>query len=163
MSTLYVDNLEPNLGSRVLAAGHVVQVVQGTTATQVQVSATSETDTGLTATITPSSTTSKILVMVDQSIWINDTSDGNAGGNLHLYRDSTKIITSVSQSDMRITAERTVGELRLGWHLNYNILDAPNSTSAIVYKTTLANFNAVYIDAQHSSSPSRIILMEIAQ
>jgi len=26
MSTLYVDNLQPNLGSRVMAAGHVVQV-----------------------------------------------------------------------------------------------------------------------------------------
>ena len=30
MSTLYVDNLQPNLGTGVHAAGHVVQVVQGT-------------------------------------------------------------------------------------------------------------------------------------
>ena len=40
MSTLYVDNLEPNLGSRVLAAGHVVQVVQATHTTQTELTTT---------------------------------------------------------------------------------------------------------------------------
>ena len=65
MSTLYVDNLQPNLGSRVMAAGHVVQVVSAETNSQVQNTTTSYIDTGLTATITPTSASSKIAILLN--------------------------------------------------------------------------------------------------
>jgi len=45
-----------------LMPGHILQVVNGTTSTQVSTTSTTYADTGLTATITPSSTSSKILV-----------------------------------------------------------------------------------------------------
>ena len=55
--------------------GKVLQVVQGNTATQVAHS-TSYADTGLTASITPSSTSNKILIMVDKHLFTG----GNSGG-----------------------------------------------------------------------------------
>ena len=67
MSTLYVDNLQPNLGSRVMAAGHVVQVVQATSTTNLTVSSggggTTWNDSGATVTITPTVASSKVLVL----------------------------------------------------------------------------------------------------
>ena len=70
MSTLYVDTITEKtsgngvqIADLVPAAGSVVQVVQGTVAAQAILSSTSFVDTGVTATITPSSTASKILVI----------------------------------------------------------------------------------------------------
>ena len=48
-------------------AGNVIQVVQGRTKALVTTTSTSFIDTGLTATITPSSTSSKILVVCNQN------------------------------------------------------------------------------------------------
>ena len=63
MSTLYVDNLQPNLGSRVMAAGHVVQVVQAASTTYLETTTSgSWLNVGAVATIVPTSTTSKILL-----------------------------------------------------------------------------------------------------
>ena len=63
MSTLYVDNLQPNLGSRVMAAGHVVQVVEGSSGTFHTFNGVSGW-LDLTASITPTSASSLILVKV---------------------------------------------------------------------------------------------------
>jgi len=56
-------------------AGNVLQVVYGTTATSVTHSTSTYIDTGLSASITPSSTSSKILVIVDQNGCGKYTSD----------------------------------------------------------------------------------------
>ena len=62
MSTIYVDNLaEKTSGAGVKIAGHVIQVVEGSTSTPDSTSSTSVVDSGLTATITPKFSTSKIL------------------------------------------------------------------------------------------------------
>ena len=49
-----------------LPSGSILQIVHGTTSTQVEVLSNTVTDTGLTATITPTSASSKILILVDQ-------------------------------------------------------------------------------------------------
>ena len=46
----------------------IKQIVTGTTTTQVDLSSATLTDTGLTATIVPTSASSKILVLVSQSV-----------------------------------------------------------------------------------------------
>lgn len=64
MSTLYVDNLQPNLGSRVTAAGHVVGVWQDKTDTPLYFNHGSLTysDFGLSIQVTPVSSSSKFLM-----------------------------------------------------------------------------------------------------
>ena len=51
-----------------LTTGKVLQVVQGVTTTNTQITSTSFADTSLTANITPSSTSSKILILGSQNV-----------------------------------------------------------------------------------------------
>ena len=73
-----------------VGAGNVLQVVNGTYSLFVSSATTTRVDTGLTATITPSSTSSKILVLVSQTIFKNPSS--TAGARVWLMRDSTDIL-----------------------------------------------------------------------
>ena len=58
-----------------ITTGRVLQVVQGNTATQVAHS-TSYADTGLTASITPSSSSNKVLIMIQQHCFTGGDSGG---------------------------------------------------------------------------------------
>jgi len=157
MSTLYVDNLEPNLGSRVMAAGHVVQVVQGTTSTRVTQNTTSHVDTGLTASITPTSTSSKILVVVSQH-GLDKRTDNSymelqllANGGL-IYQPNGQFLYNNSTS-----AQHTGSAV-------FSYLHSPSTTSAVTYKTVFRSPNAKnQVSVQWSNSESTIILQEIAQ
>ena len=65
MSKIFVDDIvEKTSGNGVQIPGHVVQIVQGEYSTQILSSSSTYTATGVAATITPSSTSSKILVCV---------------------------------------------------------------------------------------------------
>ena len=67
MSTLKVDSVvEKTSGHGVHIPGHVMQVVQGTTSTNVTNNSTTYIDSGLSVNITPLSSSSKILVMAKQ-------------------------------------------------------------------------------------------------
>jgi len=69
--------------------GSVLQVVYGSTSTQVANTTTTYTDTGLTATITPTSATSKILVIVTQSCY--KTPSPTSAVNIKLFRGATDL------------------------------------------------------------------------
>lgn len=152
------------------SAGNVLQVVQGTYSTQVTNATSSYVDTGLTATITPKFSTSKILVMVNQASAYTATGIAQ-GGAIRLVRDSTTISFSASDGTgpyqiyyNSVTAGTNGGYLREC--LNY--LDSPATTSAVVYKTqgraytTSISGIAYYQYAGTTTGTSTIILMEIA-
>ena len=72
--------------------GKVGQVIQASTTTATNVASTSFADTGLSASITPTSTSSKVLVIVNQNTRTNiDTVAGNC--KLELRRGSTSVVT----------------------------------------------------------------------
>jgi hypothetical protein len=137
------------------AGGKVLQVVNTTYATAVSSASSSYSDTGLTATITPTSATSKILVFVSQNGVGKDT--GNTGVNLRLLRDATTIVQlEIRAGHTGSTATNFVG----GSSTTY--LDSPATTSATTYKTQLASNsggNAAYV--QGDNQRSTITLMEI--
>jgi len=137
-------------------AGKILQVVSATTTTQVSSSSTSYADTTLSATITPSSASNKILVIVHQST-LKGTGNNSNSVNLKLLRDSTTVWTLGSQHDTNSSLQYN-GVTSMAW------LDSPNTTSAITYKTQFANFVAasiVYVQINSGSSPSSITLMEV--
>ena len=74
MSTLSVDTIQgKTTGSKVDIAGHVVQVIYAETDTRQSSTATSYTDlTGMTATITPFSSSNKVLVQVCLNMGMED-------------------------------------------------------------------------------------------
>ena len=148
-------------GATSFTAGKVGQVVQASTSTAVNVASTSVADTGLTVNITPTATTSKVLVQVNQNILTDiDTNLGNA--KIQLRRDSTSVIT-FGANVARIEAG-SVSAVKFGNLTTFSYLDSPSTTSQITYKTqgaissTSNNGTARF---QNSSVPSIITVMEI--
>jgi len=92
MSTLYVDNLQPNLGSGVSIPGHVVQTVYSTNTSQLSTTSTSETSTGLSVTITPHSSSSNIKLTAYLSAL---RKSGDNTMSFFWYRNGSKVETPV--------------------------------------------------------------------
>jgi hypothetical protein len=171
MSTLYVDNLQPNLGSRVMAAGHVVQVVQATSTTNLTVSSggggTTWNDAGAIVTITPTVASSKVLVLNSGAGIFSATVAGSCG---------CRILRNINGAGWNVVSQRARqgysaalgGYLPINW--DYNYLDSPNTTSSVQYKIQInmeENGNIRYNSDDGSYSPttseSSLIVMEIAQ
>jgi len=134
----------------------VLQVVNATRSVEVESASTTFIDTGLTATITPSSTTSKILVLVNQNgMYKSNQATGN-GVQLKLLRGASNILTlSVLDAFTNTTIQNNVAT-------GTNYLDSPATTSAVTYKTQFANYsNQGTVAVQVASATSTITLMEI--
>ena len=148
-------------GATSFAPGKVGQVIQATTSSAVNVASTSVADTGLTVNITPTATTSKILVQVNQNI-VTDIDTTNANSKIKLLRDSTTAI-DFTANIARIEAGGS-SAVKFGNLTTFSHLDSPSTTSQITYKTqgaissTSNNGTARF---QNSSVPSIITVMEI--
>jgi hypothetical protein len=135
--------------------GKVLQVVSATYSTETQNNTSTYADTGLTASITPTSATSTILVTVHQTgIKKNDSTSVK----IRLMRGATQLIVLENEAAFLNTAstQSTVG----GTGCTY--LDSPATTSATTYKTQfLSTGNISYARVQQDGSSSTITLMEI--
>ena len=81
-----------------IPTGKVLQVIHGSTVTQATETSGSQTDTGLTASITPSATSSKIFISLTQTFGKNAS---NTQIDAYLYRDSTTIVSEWLNDDIR--------------------------------------------------------------
>jgi hypothetical protein len=137
--------------------GKVLQVINATTSTNVSSSTNTFIDTGLTATITPSSASSKILVLVHQNGLMKQTSASVCMG-LQLLRGASVI----AAFENLIGYTNSVMEL-YGLSYSASYLDNPATTSATTYKTQFksTNNNANVNVQINSSAMSLITLLEI--
>ena len=140
-----------------LGLGKIGQVVQGTTTTEVSNTTTSYVDTSLTASITPTSTSSKILVTVHQNGARSQSDQNNNAIYLKLLRGSTDI------SQIFVYALYTGSGIDLyGTTISTSFLDTPSTTSATTYKTQFKNFvSSGHVRLQDTSAMSTITLMEV--
>jgi hypothetical protein len=138
------------------SAGSVLQVVNATFATETTTASSSFSDTGLTASITPKFSTSKILVIVDVSGSGKDS--GNTRLRLKLLRGATDLFLFSSNGGFNgVTQSQEVGTC------STNYLDSPATTSSTTYKVQFANLSAVgSVIINWGSVTSTITLMEIA-
>jgi hypothetical protein len=135
--------------------GNILQVVQATTTTMVSNTTTTFADTTLTATITPKSTSSKVLVTVNQHCFKGSSNSENAVV-LRLFRDATQIQEAESLL-------RTASTVEINSYQMLQVLDSPATTSAVTYKTTFKNNVAAnQVQVQNNDNPSTITLMEIS-
>ena len=134
-------------------AFRILQVVDAATSSVTSSTSATYADSGLTATITPQSATSKILILVAQSGF-----NGTAGQGLgvRVMRGGTVLQTQI---DGVYGSTSTV----LGTITIFG-LDSPATTSATTYKTqfarTAGSAGAVYV--QPNSNQSTIILCEVS-
>jgi hypothetical protein len=141
-----------------LPTGSVLQVVNAVYSTITTSSSQTFIDTGLTATITPTSATSKILVLISHPT--NSKNTGSAANDLglQLVRNSTSI------SIFGISLGYNNSNTPAYFSASHTHLDSPATTSATTYKTQFKNhdFNGASATVQADSTPSTITLMEIA-
>lgn len=147
------------------AAGKVLQVIMATTTTTATTTSTTWADTNLSASITPSSATSKVLILTNQSIK-QSASTNNAYGGFRLLRGATQIFGSVQASAPTGSLHQATGATAIEFEGQWNFvyLDSPATTSATTYKTqqaeeTTASNNTVI--SQQANQPSSMILIEI--
>ena len=171
MTTLYVDNIAPNLQSKIsapnltLPTGSVVQVVNTTNTTHnLSIDTSTFTDTGIQVQITPSATSSKVLLLVNV-------------GDIYKSNNNTTLAIRVTASD----GSTTYGVTSLsGFTDNTNtnavggasasFLYTPSTTSQITYKLQFASPNGAggtkMINARWNSSyplvSTTMTAMEIA-
>jgi hypothetical protein len=174
MSTLYVDTItEKTSGNGVQIPGHVVQVQSAILTSKASTTSQYSTyvDTGLSISITPKFSTSKILVT--SSLMISNDSTFTF---FRLLRDTTALgLGDAAGSRHQCTFMYYVAS---GDNTNVNnahtFLDSPATTSLITYKWTWCNstssfqsvLNAHVRDADAAYEPrgsSTITVMEIAQ
>ena len=134
-------------------AFRILQVVSGSTSTVASSTSTTYVDSGITATITPQSTSSQILVAVAEHLYC---STANTEANVRLVRGSTAIqsFTSILLN----TAGSITGTFTT------LALDSPATTSATTYKTQFARQagTGIVYGAGTNGWTSTIILMEVS-
>jgi len=137
--------------------GKVLQVVQGQYDTTVTNNTNVYADTGLTATITPSSATSKILVIVAQNGVSKRSGNAASGVVIQLLRGATVLdIFSGYTGFNNTTNTNSIGSSGITW------LDSPATTSATTYKTQFRNdINVAGAQVQESGESSTLTLLEI--
>ena len=158
--TLVADSAE-STGLKWAAAaggGKVLQVVTAAYGTAVINSTSTLADSGLTATITPATTGSKILVMVTHGDCQKGSGNTQTAMDMQLFRGATSIY-SPSISDQYNGIDQAVV-----YTLTFSYLDSPATTSATTYKTRFKNYtNAASVRTNFNSTAgtSQIILIEI--
>ena len=109
----------------------MLQVVSASATTQVNIATTTYTDSGITATITPSSASSTILIIVSAGLELYRAAV-NPYAVARLLRDSTEI--QVYNPILELRAGLSNGESRMMYYPSLTYVDSPATTSARTYK-----------------------------
>ena len=147
------------------AGGKILQVVYGSTTTPTSVVSTSFTDSTLSASITPSSATSKVLVFTNLATAMS-RSNTEIGFAQQLVRASTNVLTPDGSNKKGSGLVAVAGAALVIMHNRTSLmyLDEPNTTSATTYKIQIACSSTAdggNVEAQTNSATSNIILMEV--
>ena len=172
MSQLKVNSIIPVSGVPTGGGGGIIQIVQtyktDGTSQSGNSSSTYYDISGMSVTITPTSSSSKILVN-----WVAQINSNNTGRNnsIRLLRDSTAIGNSTAGSSQNAqTDHRTISDTNCH-PFTMLFLDSPNTTSAVTYKLQWAiegsggNATTYYLNRDQYASQgavSHITAMEVS-
>tara|TARA_R100000458_G_C8187521_1_gene182365 strand:- start:220 stop:810 length:591 start_codon:yes stop_codon:yes gene_type:complete len=140
----------------------IIQVVENTYSTAVEITSTTWTDSGLTVNITPTTNTNKILVIVSQAMSTHRNTNSAQGG-IKLLRDSTLIAGGTHSHSIGIRTDGVSGV----WsrqYINLMKLDDPQTTSQLTYKIQGRDGtgnDGPEIKFQDDSMISTIVVMEV--
>lgn len=161
-------------GHTLYAPGHIIQVVQGVLTSPVTfTTANSWTSVGISASITPKFSTSKILISVHIGIGANAAGD-NYDSAFGLFRSGTQI--ALPDANSQLSSFLPFGVRGFSQYemttVSNSYLDSPAMTSSITYdvRAFSTNGNAKYINRTGSDAAgnndnrmiSTITLMEVA-
>ena len=159
MSGIISDNVGRSSGLVKAAGGggKVLQVVEGELTTEASSSATTYQAGGLTVDITPSATSSKVLVFTSFS---GSASVNTEETSYTIYRDSTNLAAEGAGSE---TVLVTIGNpSNIIAPINMQALDSPSSTSALTYEVyykSTGGDSVAYVNKD--ATLAKITVMEI--
>jgi hypothetical protein len=153
-----------------LPTGSVLQVVQTAKTDTFSTSSSYTSVTGLSASITPSSSSSKVLIMVS----LGCVSADNSSFKMGMYRGATPIyVGDTAGSRTSVSAQGQTSATFAAEFGAWSFLDSPATTSATTYQVYLGSNGSVTVylnrttrdtntSTEDARSASSIILMEIA-
>jgi hypothetical protein len=134
-------------------AGNVLQVVQGSSSSTTSTTSTTAVTTNISASITPSAASSKVLVTFHflQDV---ETADGRVA--LQIYRNGVDVSGDIAYLHVRSQAPLVT--------MSASYLDSPNSTSSVTYELYFRRTPTVSATIQMRGDliSHKITLMEIA-
>jgi hypothetical protein len=143
-------------------SGRVLQIISFTTSTQVE-HTTSWGATGLTASITPSSITSKIIVLVNQPV----LSEDDCTGGIRILKDAGEVLYNPGQ--YCFSSNTNSGNTWTSQIASLQYIDSPETTSSITYYTEgISNVSGSFVSNAGQSgraaqtATSQIYLIELS-
>ena len=140
MSELRTNRIIPRDGLASGSNGGIVQIKYAIKNSTQSITSQGYSDTptdvsGLSVTITPTRSDSKILVQVNIGC---HGSTGNAASVFRIYRGSTNITVSAANTDNRhgATTFYNNNQTGIGIPASFSVLDSPATTNATTYKVT---------------------------
>jgi hypothetical protein len=144
------------LPSTVIGTGAVLQVISNTSTASIATTGTSYVASSLNATITPTSSTSKILILV--TFWQSSSASGVTNATT-IYRNSTDLATGASLGMQSHYLTNSAGETNGVIHY----IDSPSTTSSTTYTLYFKRADSAgTVTIGTGTRLSSITLMEIA-
>ena len=172
MSELRTNRIVPRDGLPAGSSGGIIQVKMGTFTGKFNTTSSTMVDSGLSVTITPTRSDSKILVQVSLGSLSNNERYKRAFMNI--VRDSTNVITGDAATGDEVTAavcSRSADDNHIQIPLSFMVLDSPATTSATTYKVQLSrgsDSGTVHLnsspdgDSNNGNTASTIVVMEVS-
>jgi hypothetical protein len=141
--------------------GKILQVIQGTLSSEASTSSSTFADCGLSASITPASSSNKILVLVNLNAV--QRRDNLTRLEAKLLRGSTDIVLFGGRAGYQQKYGYGSNDHHTGvGSASCNHLDSPSTTSATTYKVQFkSQGNNASVRVSSDNEPSQIILMEV--
>jgi hypothetical protein len=159
----FLDVTNRGITTGSMPAGSIIQVAQGTqnsTVSFTSVTTGTEYDPSLSVSITPTKSTSKIMILINLQVWMQSSSS-TWYGHSRIYRSGTKVYEG---GNAQIVGGNAVVEYGGQWTMLY--IDSPATTSSTTYAVKWVHdgngtMNNLYF--HRNNNPDSIIAMEIAQ
>ena len=132
-------------------AGTIIQVVQASATAGVETSSQTYVSAGLSKAITPSATSSKVLISVNQT---QDLPAAGRAARYALYKNGSIHLDNFCYCH--------ADDSRIITNLNHLYLDSPSTTSAVTYELYFKTFGAGVHKARYNNMVSTMILMEVS-
>jgi len=144
-----------------LPTGSVLQVVSSTITTEYNGTTGAETYFGIAFSITPTSATSKIMVIFDVAMGLNGTTSNHAV-YMRLRRAASTSGTFLYVQRFGRYDGGSSGNREMFSTLLLHYLDSPNTTSTVTYGITIQNLDGAPGYSINNNGHSTLTLMEIA-
>jgi hypothetical protein len=142
--------------------GKILQAVTATYDTATTMSSTSYASTGLSCSITPAATSSKILILYSGMVrvWANSSASGR-WVTTAIYRvTDTTVLTEQTTKEVNVTSSTDLG---WAWSQCFSTLDSPSTASSVEYRIDgkVNNASVHRSTYQNEGSDSTLTLLEI--